>query len=179
MASLEEVLSGLVSFSDSTPWKFTSSAGGSGGVLVIGASGGKLWLERPGEKQELWFGVIGASVGPSPVTGSYSTPSMWSTGVGGIRQRGGKGELTFEDMRGPMVILGGAAIVPASPIPIPAGGSASIIFMNVPYGVMAAGIYMPPVALAGAVSQARAVGVMVGEFRGLDASVGLLLGYAR
>ena len=144
--------------------------------MVIGVSGGKLYVSNGSDTQKLWFGAIGASIGPSPITASGATSSMWSTGLGKIRQRGGKGELSFSDLQGPMLMLVGAGnLFPG----IPEGLNASVVFMDVPYSVVATGLYMPPAGLAGAMMTARAVGVIVGEYVGLDASASYLIGYGR
>ena len=177
MGFVENFVTQLVSFAASTPWSFASSAGVSGGAVFIGASGGKLYLQNSEskEKPELWFAAAGGSAG-APFAGSYSTPSMWSTGIGNIRQRGGQGKLTFSDMQGPTIMLVGASILVPG---VPAGLGASIVFLGVPY-LAAAQLYSSSgLDLMTVIMKARAVGIMVGEFRGLDASVGVLLGYAR
>lgn len=177
MGFAEEFARKIVAFGASTPWLFASSAGVSGGAVFIGASGGKLYLQNSetNEKPELWFAAAGGSAG-APVAGSYSTPSMWSTGIGNIRQRGGQGKLAFGDLQGPTVMLVGASIL----IPgVPAGLSASVVFLGVPY-LAAVQLYSSSgLDLLNVIMNARAVGIMVGEFRGLDVSVGVLLGYAR
>lgn len=177
MGFVQSFVSQLASFAESTPWRFASSAGASGGAVFIGASGGKLYLANSATKEtpELWFAAAGGSAG-APFSGSYSTPSMWSTGIGNIRQRGGQGALSFSDMQGPMVMLVGSSIVMPG---VPEGLSASIVFLGVPYLATVqlysgGGLNALPV-----IMQARAVGIMMGEFRGLDASIGVLVGYGR
>jgi hypothetical protein len=185
MGFIQTFVSQLASFAESTPWSFASSAGVSGGAVFIGASGGKLYVANsetdkpnPGSSEakkpaELWFAAAGGSAG-APFSGSYSTPDMWSKGSN-IRQRGGQGKLTFSDMQGPIVLLVGASILVPG---VPAGLGASIVFLGAPYSAILQLYSSMGTSAVDVIMQSRAVGVMVGEFRGVDASIGVLTGYA-
>src|SRR5207244_9935074 len=52
----------------SSPWRFTTSAGASGSILVLGASGGYLALhnDKTGENRRLYYGSAGGGIGITP-----------------------------------------------------------------------------------------------------------------
>ncbi len=167
MSSLENRL--MTHFSHKTPWTFTTSAGLSAGVSVVGVSGGALYLANAssGEQKTLHYFGGGLSVGLLPASVSLSTASMWSTGVGTIRAA--SDALTFDDMRGPMCVLSGA-------ISEAEGLSGSMFFLGFPIALALAGGAIE-ILLSG-LTTARAFGVLVGHIQGVDAGVSLLPGYA-
>jgi hypothetical protein len=150
-------------FHHATPWKFTSSAGGAGGLSFLAGSGGALDLENTssGEKETLHYLAGGVGVG-SPVSATYSTRSMWSRGIGTIYAA--SSSLSFKDMKGPMCIIGGSATVS---LQIMQGGSVSIFIFGL------GGNF----GLDGVVG-AKAMGMMTGRIKGVDAGLTVLSGWA-
>lgn len=181
MATVGEIFKKVINdlFTVSTPWSFSTSGGGSASALVFGVSGGVLYLKNDNTKEEkkLWYGAGGASVGPLPGGGSFSTPDMFSSGVGHIRGRT-EGALTFDDLTGPICILSVAAV--GGTATAVQGGSASIYFMGVPTFYAITNVAVPLVLnwIATSAMSARAIGMMYGRALGADAGVSIEIGYA-
>jgi hypothetical protein len=165
-------------FTVSSPWTFTSSAGLSLGALEVGASGGILYLKNGDEEQKLIYGIAGASIGPLPAGGSFSTPDMWSTGLGNIRSRA-KTPLTFDDMTGAMCVVSGSAVGGAATLG--QGLSTSIYFLGIP--ALPAIMSFPfPLVLNWIVTgalEAKAIGMMAGRAKGADLGISVQVGYGR
>ena len=182
MADLSQTVNRIVDeiFTRSSPWEFTSSAGGSLSIAVFGASGGALYLKnnQSGEEKKLYYGIIGGSVGPLPFGGSYSTPDMWSTGIGKIRTRAA-GALTFSDMTGAMCVLSGAFV--GGTATLGQGASSSIYFLGIPTVPALESFPFPLVLnwIATGATQAKAIGMMVGRAKGADAGISVEIGYGR
>jgi hypothetical protein len=152
-----------------TPWKFTTSAGISGGLSLVGVAGGSLYLKNYDTKEEgrIRYGGVGVGISPLPGSLTFSTTDMWSKGLGSVYAA--KGPLTLDDMRGPMCVLGGA-------ISYAEGGSGSIYFLGFPVALALLGGAIE-IILSGLLT-ARACGFMVGNVIGVDAGISLLPGYA-
>jgi hypothetical protein len=167
-------------FTRSTPWEFTSSAGLSLSVAVIGGAGGMLEMKQGGDDKtyRLYYGIIGGSIGPLPFGGSFSTPDMWSTGVGKIRART-DAPLTFSDMTGPMCVVSGSFV--GGTATFGQGLSTSIYFLGVPAIPALTSFAIPMVVnwIATGATQARALGMMVGRAIGADAGISVEVGYGR
>ena len=169
-------------FSYSTPWTFTGSAGGGGGLFGIAGGAGFVDVknsQRQRENGRIDFAVGGVSFGPEALefSLSYSTPSMWSTGIGKIRARTSQ-PLTVEDMTGPLAILS-FAFMPGQ-VTFNRGGTLTLYFLGLPYVSTIGSLWAGPIAwLSNAATLARAMGTMAGEGRGIDVGVSLLTGYGR
>jgi hypothetical protein len=167
-------------FTRSSPWEFTSSGGGSLSVAVFGAGGGVLYLKNndSGQEKKLYYGVAGGSVGPLPFGGSYSTPDMWSTGIGKIRTRA-DGPLAFGDMTGPMCVLSGSLV--GGMATLMEGMSSSIYFLGIPTLPALESFPFPLVLnwIATGATTAKAIGLMVGRAKGADAGISVEIGYGR
>jgi hypothetical protein len=167
-------------FTRSSPWEFTSSGGGSLSAVVFGASGGLLYLKNndSGQEKRLYYGVVGGSVGPLPAGGSYSTPDMWSTGLGKIRTRA-DGPLTFDKMTGAMCVLSGSLV--GGTATFMQGLSSSIYFLGIPALPALESFPLPLVLnwIATGAVYANAIGMMVGRAQGADAGISVEIGYGR
>jgi hypothetical protein len=164
--SLDKILSALKSvFPHPTPWSFNSSAGLSVGAPFTAGAWGWLYLKRsnPDETPSLSFAAAGIGVSVAPVSAAYSTPSMYSRGIGSI-WTSSPVNLKAADMAGSLLILN------VSTAPIVAGYPAigvSIYLLNLPNpGMALVKILEGPSSLyewfhAGGTT-ARALGVMVG-----------------
>jgi len=173
----------------SSPWKFTGSAGGSGSISVIGASGGYLSLhnDKSGEDQTLYYGAAGGGISLAPGGFQYSTASMPSGGFGHILvsyrlQR----DLEFSDMQGLGGVIGGTAMAQVVPgMPAGIGGSLSIYLLGIDGWLAPAMLLLGGVGGAGAqminlAAIADAIGMMWGELKGTpDVGVSVQNGYFR
>jgi len=157
-------------FNHTTPWTFTTSSGISGGLAVIGVAGGTLYLTNgsSGELKNLHYLSGGLSLGPLPGSFGLSTSDMWSKGLGSIRAP--KPSLTADELTGPMCVISGSLAFMGE------GLSGSMYFLGFPMGLALLGGAIE-ILISGLLT-ARAFGVMVGHFSGVDASVSLLPGYA-
>ncbi len=165
-------------FTRSSPWKFSSSGGGSLSIAVFGAGGGVLYLTNTdsGEEKKLYYGIVGGSVGPLPFGGSYSTSDMWSKGIGQIRARS-TGPLSFSDMVGPMCVVSGSAV--GGMATLGQGMSASIYFLGIPTLPALTSFPIPLVInwIATGATAANAIGMMIGRAKGADAGISVEIGY--
>lgn len=181
VATVAEIFKNVVNdlFTVSTPWSFSSSRGGSLGAEMIGVSGGVLRLKnaKTHEEKELWYGAAGASVGPLPVVGTFSTPDMFSKCVGQIRARTSD-PVTFEDMTGPICILSVSLVGRTGSVG--EGGSASIYFLGIPAFCAITDVAVPLVLnwVATSAISARCVGMMYGRPLGAAAGLSIEIGYA-
>jgi hypothetical protein len=163
-----------LAFNHTTSWRFTSSAGLSGGGYNIGAGGGSLDLANTSTREEHTLRYFGAGVSIGAPAGiALSTSSMWSAGLGSIRAK--TPSLSFDDLKGPMCILSAGA----SMVGLPDGLSGSAYFLGFPALDIVTGLIGGPITtLTNSLTAARAFGLMVGRFKGLDLSISLMTGYA-
>jgi len=166
-----------------TPWRFTSSAGLSGGLGPVAAGAGYLDLKNDGTGRSgrLIYSVSGGGLGAAPGGFQISTPDMPSGGAGVIFVSPRiSGDLQFSDMQGIGGVLGGTVMLPG-PATMP-GGSLSYFLLGCPtmlsasvlFPGFACGAIFPLISLAGLCS---AVGVMYGELKGsADYSISLQTG---
>jgi hypothetical protein len=94
------------SFPHATPWSFTSSAGISAGASIVAGAWGFLYLRNSNTQETPTLAYAAAGFGKSVggASGSFSTPSMFSTGIGSIWTRR-PGNLKAAEMAGSMIIL--------------------------------------------------------------------------
>jgi peptidoglycan hydrolase-like protein with peptidoglycan-binding domain len=132
----------------------------------------------------LSFAAAGLGISVAPASGSYSTPSMYSRGIGSIWSSF-PGELKAEDMAGSLMIMSASA-APLSPSAGAANGvGLSIYFLSLPNPVMAVKkVLEGPSSLyawfrAGGAAQNKGVGIMFGVMKSTpDAGVSAIGGWA-
>lgn len=169
-------------FPHRTDWSYSGGWGGSLGVLMFSGAGGRIDLEdkTSGDSGSMYFAAIGGNKGfdnGPDVTFTYSTPTMWSRGIGNVYSAS-TGDLSFDDFTGPMVV---ASIAATSQLAAGQGGSLNLIFFGLPVLLSIEVAVGGPAALAliaQAVAQAKGLGVTVGRAVGADASCSLCVGYA-
>ncbi len=164
-----------------TDWNFSGSSGAGAGLFVFSGGGGTIdfsqaGVTKGGVSYRFLGGTIGLDGGPD-FTFTFSTPTMWSAGVGNIRSRTAD-PLTLDDFAGPMFIFSFTATSPVTPT----GKSMTIYMLGVPTIIAVGGLLYPPMMLScasQAANTAKAIGVMLGDVVGVDASVTIAPGYAR
>lgn len=167
-------------FTYSTPWTFTGSAGLGGGALGMTGGGGYVDVrntQNPLDGGRIDFIAGGGGLGLNGVDYgfSFSTSSMWSTGLGKIRARTPQ-PLTLEDMKGPLAIVSFAGITGAT---ANRGLTLTIYMLGLP-GLVMIGNLMVPGALhwiGSSAGSCRAIGVMAGEGAGADVGMAIMTGY--
>jgi hypothetical protein len=121
-------------------WEFTTSEGGEFDALVFAAGKGSFYVkddnDPDGIVHELLYVGLGVttSKGPIPfgVGGSFSTPDMFSEGVGKIGMKPGKGKLTTSD-------FGGSGLIASMSAGIGKGTGLTIILFGIPPFTVATG----------------------------------------
>jgi hypothetical protein len=91
-----------------TTWEFDTSEGGEFDALVFAAGKGSFYIkdshDPDGIVHEMLFVGLGLSTGKGPIPfgvgGSFSTPDMYSAGVGKIKTRKAGGIVTLADFQG-------------------------------------------------------------------------------
>jgi len=177
MGLLTSVL--LPVFSAKTPWKFTTSGGGSLSAWIVAGTGGSVFLTNTstGENGRLRYLAGGSTLGPAPVGGSISTVDMFSIGLGNIRAI--RPDLPLSAMQGGIAILGLSVAGSAGPYFPPEGGSLSLYFFGISGPSALASLVMGPlVGLLNALTGALAFGMMAGQIKGADVGISLQTGYA-
>lgn len=169
-------------FPHRTDWSYAGGWGGSLGIFMGSAAGGRIDLENKptDDSGAMYFAVIGGNKGfdnGPDVTFTYSTPSMWSRGVGNIYSAS-TDALSFDDFTGPMLA---ASIAATSQLAAGQGGSLNLLFFGLPMLLSIEVAVGGPAALGlivQAVGQAKGLSVTVGRAVGADASCSLCVGYA-
>ena len=169
-------------FPHRTDWSYAGGWGGSLGVFMFSGAGGRIDLENKtsGDFGSMYFVAVGGNKGfdnGPDVTFTYSTPSMWSRGIGNIYSAS-TDDLSFDDFTGPMLT---ASIAATSQLAAGQGGSLNLIFFGLPMLLSLEVAVGGPAALGlivQAVAQAKGLGVTVGRAVGADASSSLCVGYA-
>lgn len=184
-------LAGIVSalrsaFPHATPWTFSSSAGVTAGADVALGAYGVLYLANANTNappRSLYFAAAGLGISVAPASGSYSTPSMYSRGIGSIWSSC-PGDLKAEDMTGSLMIFSASA-APLSPSVGANGVGLSLYFLSLPNPMMAVKkVLEGPSSLyawfrAGGAAQNKAVGIMFGVMKSTpDAGVSAIGGWA-
>ena len=123
-----------------TGWRLEGSgAGGTGSALIVTGGGGSWNLSHNGDAYTLHYAMVGVAASPVPVSASGGPASMPSTGTS-LWTYGSRPDLDFDDIRGPLFIVGGAATliaVPTIPIPVVRGGGYIwLIWFNAAMGVI-------------------------------------------
>lgn len=158
-------------FKYETPWTFSTSSGVSGSIGFWGLGGASLYMANTssGEKGTLRCVNTGLSLGLLPVSGEGSTADMWSKGS----LRSSQSTLSFDDLKGPFCVLSGALGDTTRQVD---GLSGSCFFLGFPSGLplFSGAIEM----ILGGLLTARAVGMLAGKFKGADAGISLMAGYA-
>ena len=175
-------------FPHATPWTFKSSAGVSAGASVVAGAWGFLYLSNSTNTKEtpdptLFFAAVGLGLSASPASGSFSTPSMYSRGIGSI-WTSSPVNLKAEDMAGSMLMMSASA-TPLAPAGSPDGVGLSLYFLNLPNPAMALiKLLEGPSSLyawfqAGGATQTKAVGMMFGVSKSTpDAGISAIGGWA-
>lgn len=169
-------------FPHRTDWSYAGGWGGSLGVFMFSGAGGRIDLENKmtSDSGGMYFAAVGGNKGfdsGPDVTFTYSTPSMWSRGIGNIYSAS-TDDLSFDDFTGPMLV---ASIAATSQLAAGQGGSLNLIFFGLPMLLSVEVAVGGPAALGlivQAVAQAKGLSVTVGRAVGADASSSLCVGYA-
>ena len=191
---LSKTASGLRSmFPQPSRWQLTNAPGVSAGFIASGSVGQLDVQEDPAaanKERHITYASIGAGLGleTGPLTFSASTRDMRSiSGLGRIFSRTSS-PLTFDDMCGPMAVVGITGAVPNKFYSdtfealgvgkLPQGLSFSVFLLGIPPG-SAQTLISPGVVskLMQVAQNARAICMSAGECVGLDASAGVSFGY--
>jgi hypothetical protein len=181
-------------FPSASRWQLTNAPGVSAGFILSGSIGQLDVQEDPAAKNKerhLTYAAVGAglSLETGPVTFTASTRDMRSiSGMGRIYSRAGAG-LTFEDLCGPMAIIGITGAAPNQFFndmseavgvgKLPQGLSFTVFLLGMPsttaLGLTGSGVVTSLTTVA---DHAIAICMSAGECVGLDASAGVSFGVA-
>lgn len=128
-------------------WSFTTSEGGEFDATIVAAAKGSYYVQDSRDadaiQHELLYVGLGVTVSKGPIPfgigGSFSTPDMYSAGVGNIYMKPSKGSIELSDFGGSGFIVSGSIGLPPNKqipgIPPPPAGNgygAQIIFFGAP-----------------------------------------------